>query len=59
LYTQRVVPNISAKDEYLLYRQTLKEKVLNDDEMQGVHLKRVLQAREEWIELLNSKVSAG
>ena len=59
LYTQRVVPNISAKDEYLLNRQTLKEKVLNDDEMQGVQLKQVLQAREEGIELLKSKVKPG
>jgi len=59
LYTQIVEPNISARNEYRLYRQALNDSVLKRDEMRGVQLKRILQAREEGIELLKSKVSAG
>ena len=58
-YTQIVEPNISAKNEYRLYRQALNDRVLKRDEMQEVQLKQVLQAREEGIELLKSKVKPG
>ena len=56
LYTQTVVPNISAKEEYLLYRKALTNRILVGDELPGIQLKQVLQAREEGLELLKSKV---
>jgi hypothetical protein len=57
LFTAKVQPNISAKDEYILYRQALKERILRRDEMQGVDIKTILHAREEGLELLKSLVS--
>ena len=56
LHTETVIPNISAKDEYLLYRKALKERILLREELRGVDIKRILQAREEGIKLLKSKV---
>ena len=57
LYTQAVTPNISAKEEYLLYRKVLTDQILSGDELPGVSLKQVLQAREEGLELLKSKIA--
>ncbi len=56
LYTREVAANISAKDEYLLYRNALKDHILSRKELNGVDIKLVLQAREEGIKLLRSKV---
>jgi hypothetical protein len=56
LYTREVTANISAKDEYLLYRNALKDHILSRKELNGVDIKHVLQAREEGINLLRSKV---
>ena len=58
LHTEAVIPNISAKDEYLLYRKALKERILPREELKGVDIKRILQAREQGIKLLRSKVSS-
>jgi hypothetical protein len=55
-YTQKVQPDISAKQEYLLYRIALKDRILNRKELQGVDIKRILHAREEAFELLTSLV---
>lgn len=52
LYVQRVEPNISAKDEYLLYRQALKAQILTRPEWHGIEMKSILQARQEGLELL-------
>jgi hypothetical protein len=51
-YTQMVPPNISAKQEYLLFRKALKDQVLSRDELEGVDINRCLHAREEGLELL-------
>ncbi len=56
LHTETVTPNISAKDEYLRYRKALKDRILLRKELKGVDIKRILQAREEGIKLLRSKV---
>ena len=56
LFTARVAPNISEGEEYLIYRQALKDAILARQEMQKVDIKRVLHAREEAILLLKSKV---
>jgi hypothetical protein len=57
LYTAQVAANISAKDEYLLYRRALKEKILPLPELKGADMKTVLKAREEGIALLRSKIN--
>lgn len=56
LHTEAVIPNISAKDEYLRYRNALRDRILLREELRGVDIKRILQAREEGIKLLKSKV---
>jgi len=58
LYTEKVLPNISEKDEYLLYKNTLKNSILLRKEMEGVKIIDVLHARTEGIALLRSKVPA-
>jgi hypothetical protein len=55
-FTRDVAANISARDEYLLYRKALKEHILSREDLGGVDIKLVLQAREEGIKLLKSKV---
>jgi hypothetical protein len=57
LFTEKVLPNISEKDEYLLYKKALKDYVLNQKEMEGITMIDVLHARTEGIRLLRSKVS--
>jgi len=57
LFTEKVIPNISEKDEYLLYKTALKEHILNRKEMEGIKMLDVLRARAEGIALLRSKVS--
>jgi len=52
LFTRKVIPNISAREEYLLYRKELKDNVLNKKEFKGIDLKRILHAREEGLALL-------
>ena len=56
LHTEKVIPNFSGKDEYLLYRQALKERILPLDELQGVDMKRALHAREEGLQLLKTNI---
>jgi hypothetical protein len=56
LHTETVSPNISAKDEYLLYRRVLNDLLRRHGALRGVELKTVLHSREEGILLLRSKV---
>ena len=56
LYTRAVEANISAKDEYLLYRNALKDRILKREEFQCVELKTILQAREEGLGLLKDRI---
>jgi hypothetical protein len=57
MFTAKVSPNISEKDEYLLYRDALKNDILTRPEMQGIKITDVLRARAEALALLRSKVS--
>jgi hypothetical protein len=57
-HTETVHPNISAKDEYLLYRQVLKNHILRREELHGVDIKRILHARKDGLELLRSLVKS-
>jgi hypothetical protein len=52
IHTEKVDPFISRKDEYLLYKRVLKEKILPSKEMEDVKEKQILKAREETILLL-------
>jgi hypothetical protein len=56
LVTVKVSPNISAREEYLIYRNALKEDILNREEFGDVSLKTVLMAREQGLALLKSKL---
>ncbi|OGS40981.1 MAG: hypothetical protein A3K77_05380 [Euryarchaeota archaeon RBG_13_31_8] len=57
LFTEKVIPNISEKDEYLLYKTALKNHILNRKEIEGIKLIDVLRGRIDGIALLRSKVS--
>jgi hypothetical protein len=52
----KVRPNISAKEEYLIYRQALKDNILKHEEFEGVRLKTVLMAREQGLALLKANL---
>ena len=56
LFAQQVVPNISAKEEYLLFRKGLKDQVLKRKEMSGVDIREILRAREEGLRLLKNNI---
>ena len=56
LYTEKVIPHISQKEEYLLYRKALEAHILTRNEMKGIDMKTVLHAREEGMALLKFKV---
>ncbi|MFX1433445.1 MAG: hypothetical protein ACFFB1_06685, partial [Promethearchaeota archaeon] len=52
IHIEKVEPFISRKDEYLLFKKVLKEKVLLSKEMEGKDERSLLKAREESIILL-------
>jgi hypothetical protein len=56
IYGEQVDPFISRKDEYLLYKRVLKEKILPSKEMEGIKERILLKAREESIILLKKNV---
>jgi hypothetical protein len=56
-FTQQVEPNISAKDEYSLYRKALKDHILTREEMAGKDIAQILHAREEGLNLLKQIIS--
>ncbi|MHB8771536.1 MAG: transglutaminase domain-containing protein [Syntrophales bacterium] len=56
LFIAQVEPNISSKDEYLLYRKALREVILIRPELRGVDLKRILHAREAGLKLLTANL---
>ncbi len=57
LFTEQVTPNVSEKEEYLIYRKALAETILNRRELEGVDLRRILQAREEGLKLLKANIA--
>lgn len=57
LYTEKVIANISAKDEYVLYRKALTDHILKREELIGIDVKRILHAREEAITLLKANIN--
>ena len=57
LFTAEVAAAISAKDEYRLYRQALKEHVLVRPELEEIDMKTILKAREEGLAVLKNNLS--
>ena len=57
IYSEKVDPFISRKDEYLLFKKVLKEKILPSKEMDGIAEKTLLKARAESISLLKSCIT--
>lgn len=57
IHSERVDPFISRKDEYLLFKKVLKEKILPSKEMEGIPEKTILKARAKGINLLVSCIS--
>jgi len=56
IHIEKVDPFISSKNEYLLFKRVLEEKVLHSKEMNGKSKKTILKAREESILLLKENV---
>ncbi len=56
LYEEKVKPFITGKDEYLLFKKVLKEKILPSEEMEGITERSLLKARSESIKLLMKNV---
>ncbi len=56
IHVEQVEPFISTKNEYLLFKRVLKNKILPSKEMQGIKEKTILKAREEAIILLKDAV---
>ena len=56
LFTETVTPNIPAKEEYLKYRQALKNLIVDREELRGIDIKQILHAREEGIALLKANI---
>ena len=56
LFTIAVQPDISAREEYLIYRKALKDFILKREEFEGVELKTILFAREEGLALLRANL---
>jgi len=56
IYEEKVDPFISGKDEYLLFKRVLKEKILPSKEMEGTTERSLLKARSESIRLLTKNM---
>lgn len=56
LFTKQVPPDVSAKDEYLLYRQATRGLLLSREDLHGVRLITVLHAREAGLKVLKSNL---
>jgi hypothetical protein len=56
LFMEKVTANLSAKDEYLLYRRALGDHVLPRAEFHAIIIKTILKAREEGLSLLKANI---
>jgi hypothetical protein len=57
LFTANVIPNISARDEYRIYRKALQDHILTRPELSGADIARILHAREKGLALLKANVA--
>ena len=58
IHIEKVEPFISRKNEYLILKGVLKEKILPSEEMMGIKERTLLKAREESIALLKKNTKA-
>lgn len=56
LSTIKVEPDISEKNEYLFYRNALKEQILKQGPLEGIPMKIILQGREEGLAILKRNI---
>ena len=56
IYTQQTKPDISPKEEYLIYKKILQEDILQRPEMSNIGEKTILKAREDGIKLIKANV---
>lgn len=56
IYTEKVNPFISRRDEYAIFKRVLKEQILLSDEFKGIEEMTVLRARDEAIKLLKKLI---
>jgi hypothetical protein len=56
-FTEQVVPKVSEKEEYLIYRKALGETILKRKELEGAEIRQILQAREEGLKLLKANIA--
>ena len=56
IQVEKVIPFISRKDEYLILKKVLKDKILPSKEMEGIKEKNLLKARLEAIDLLKYNI---
>ena len=57
IHNEKVIPFITTKDEYFLFKRVLEEKILTSTEMEGIQKRTLLKAREETIKLLKKNIS--
>ncbi len=55
--TRKVPPHLSAKNEYLIYRDIVQHLLSTHAQLKNIEMKRILKAREEGLKLLKEKVS--
>ncbi len=56
IHDEKVIPFITSKDEYFLFKRVLNEKILTSPEMKGIEKRTLLKAREEAIKLLKENI---
>lgn len=56
IHIEKVEPFISRKEEYLLFKKVVKDKILPSNEMEGITERILLKAREESIALLKKNI---
>lgn len=56
IHEEKVNPFISRKDEYLIFRKVLDEKIMKLPEIKGIEKRLLLKAREEGIKLLKDRI---
>jgi hypothetical protein len=56
IHEEKVIPFITRKDEYMLFRKVLEEKIMTSKEIEGIEKRALLKAREEAIKLLKELI---
>lgn len=57
IHDEKVIPFITSKDEYFIFKQILIEIILTSPEMEGIEIRTLLKAREEALKLLKENIA--